>query len=94
MVRLAHLCVARPQDVTSIRPREIVAGGDVWLHAPRHKSEHLVRSKVIIIGRGPRLVARRDGAIPIGVDRVKHGRGDSLDSHFSRFPRATSPHVT
>ena len=31
MVRLQHLCGARPQEIISIRPCEIVTDGDVWL---------------------------------------------------------------
>jgi integrase len=51
MIQLQHLCGARPQEVISIRPCEIVKDGDVWLYQPRrHKTEHLDRSKVIMLG--------------------------------------------
>jgi integrase len=51
MVRLQHLCGARPQEVISIRPCEVETTGDVWLYQPRrHKTEHLDRSKVIMLG--------------------------------------------
>jgi integrase len=51
MVRLQHLCGARPQEIMSIRPCDIVTDGDIWLlHPHRHKTQHLDRSKVIMLG--------------------------------------------
>ena len=51
MVQLQHLCGARPQEVVAIRPCEVSTDGDVWLYQPRsHKTEHLDREKVIVLG--------------------------------------------
>jgi integrase len=51
MVQLQHLSGARPQEVVSIRPCEVDTTGDVWLYQPRsHKTEHLDRTKVIVLG--------------------------------------------
>jgi integrase len=51
MIQLQHLCGARPQEVVSIRPCEILIAGDVWLYQPRsHKTEHFDRDKVIVLG--------------------------------------------
>ena len=51
MIQLQHLCGARPQEVTTIRPCEVETDGDVWLYQPRsHKTEHLDREKVIVLG--------------------------------------------
>jgi integrase len=50
-VQLQHFCGARPQEVVAIRPCEVTTGGDVWLYQPRsHKTAHLGRGKVIVLG--------------------------------------------
>ncbi|MGP0068794.1 MAG: tyrosine-type recombinase/integrase [Isosphaeraceae bacterium] len=59
MIQLQHLCGARPQEVISIRPCEIVTDGDVWIYQPRsHKTEHLDRTKVIMLGPKAQVVLR------------------------------------
>jgi integrase len=59
MVQLQHLCGARPQEVILIRPRDVIIGPHVWLYQPcRHKTEHLDRSKVIMLGPKAQEVLR------------------------------------
>jgi integrase len=59
MVQLQHLSGARPQEVILIRPCEIITDGDVWLYQPRsHKTEHLDRSKVIMLGPRAQVILR------------------------------------
>jgi integrase len=59
MIQLQHLCGARPQEVIAIRPCEVVNRGDVWLYQPRtHKTEHLDRNKVIMLGPKAQEVLR------------------------------------
>ena len=51
MVRLQHLCGARPQEIIRMRPGEVEARSEVWIYQPRrHKTEHLERDKVIMLG--------------------------------------------
>ncbi len=51
MIQLQHLCGARPQEVTSIKPCEVDTEGEVWLYQPRHhKMAHFDRRKVIMLG--------------------------------------------
>ena len=51
MIQIQHLTGARPQEVVAIRPCEVLTDGDVWLYQPRsHKTEHLDREKVIVLG--------------------------------------------
>ena len=51
MVQIQHLCGSRPQEIISIRPCEITAGGDIWMYQPSsHKTQHFDRGKVIMIG--------------------------------------------
>jgi integrase len=51
MIQLQHLCGARPQEVVSIRPCEVLTDGKVWHYQPRsHKTAHLDRGKVIVLG--------------------------------------------
>jgi integrase len=51
MVQLQHLCGARPQEIVAIRPCEVDTSGDLWLYQPRsHKTAHLDRGKVIVLG--------------------------------------------
>jgi integrase len=51
MVQLQLLCGARPQEVLLMRPCEVTQSEDVWRYLPsRHKTEHLDRSKVIMLG--------------------------------------------
>jgi integrase len=59
MVQLQHLCGARPQEVTAIRPCEVDTSGELWLYQPRsHKTEHLDRGKVIVLGPKAQAVLR------------------------------------
>jgi integrase len=59
MVRLQHLCGARPQEVVAIRPCEVSVEGDLWLYRPRsHKTAHLGRGKVIVLGPRAQEVLR------------------------------------
>jgi integrase len=59
MVQLQHLCSARSQEITTLRPCEIVVDGDVWLYYPHsHKTEHLDRKKVIVLGPKAQEVLR------------------------------------
>jgi integrase len=59
MVQLQHLCGARPQEVVLIRPCEVDTTGEVWLYHPRrHKTEHLDRLKVIMLGPRAQEVLR------------------------------------
>jgi integrase len=52
MVLLQRLTGARPGEITSLRPRDIVhAEGGVWLYRPEeHKTEHFQRGRVIALG--------------------------------------------
>jgi integrase len=51
MIRLQQLCGARPQEIISIRPCDIAIEGDLFLYQPRrHKTQHLDRTKVIVLG--------------------------------------------
>jgi integrase len=51
MIQLQHLCGARPQEVISIRPCEVLKENGVWFYIPRsHKTQHFDRRKVIVIG--------------------------------------------
>jgi hypothetical protein len=55
MVQLQHLCGARPQEVVAIRPCEVDTSGDVSLYQPRsHRTAHLDRGKVTVLGPLPR----------------------------------------
>jgi integrase len=59
MIRLQHLTGSRPQEVTTIKPREVDTSGDVWVYTPRsHKTEHLDRRKVIMLGPRAQEVVR------------------------------------
>ncbi|HEV3167524.1 MAG TPA: recombinase XerD, partial [Isosphaeraceae bacterium] len=59
MVQLQHLCGARPQEVIAIRPCEVITGGNLWLYQPRsHKTAHLDRGKVIVLGPKAQEVLR------------------------------------
>jgi integrase len=59
MVQLQHLCGARPQEVVAIRPCEVSTAGDVWLYQPwGHKTAHLDRGKVIVLGPRAQAVLR------------------------------------
>src|SRR5262249_40620638 len=59
MIQLQHLCGARPQEVVSIRPCEITIAGDIRLYQPRsHKTEHLDRDKVIVLGPKAQAILR------------------------------------
>jgi integrase len=52
MVRLQLLAGARPQDVIGLKPGQVADRGDgTWLYTPAgHKTEHLDRDKVIVLG--------------------------------------------
>jgi integrase len=51
MIQLQHRCGARLQEVVAIRPCEVTTEGDEWLYQPRsHKTAHLDRGKVIVLG--------------------------------------------
>lgn len=51
MVRIQRLTGCRPDEVCSIRPREVDRTGDVWAYRPEsHKTEHHGRERVIFIG--------------------------------------------
>ena len=59
MIQIQHLTGARPQEVVAIRPCEVLADGDVWLYQPRsHKTAHLDRGKVIVLGPKAQAVLR------------------------------------
>jgi integrase len=59
MVQVQHACGARPQEVTAIRPCEVDTSGELWLYQPRsHKTEHLDREKVIVLGPRAQEVLR------------------------------------
>jgi integrase len=59
MVQLQYLCGARPQEVCSIRPCEVRTDGDAWLYQPQsHKTAHLDRNKVIVLGPKAQAVLR------------------------------------
>jgi hypothetical protein len=59
MIQLQHLCGARPQEVITIRPCEVIPEGDVWLYQPRsHRTAHLDRGKVIVLGPKAQEVLR------------------------------------
>jgi integrase len=59
MVQIQHLCGARPQEVVAIRPCEVTTGGEVWLYQPRgHKTAHLDRGKVVVLGPKAQEVLR------------------------------------
>jgi integrase len=59
MVQLQHACGARPQEVTAIRPCEVDTSGELWLYQPRsHKTAHLDREKVIVLGPRAQEVLR------------------------------------
>ena len=79
MIQLQHLCGARPQEVISIRPCEIITDGDVWLYQPRsHKTEHLDRSKVIMLGPKAQVVLRPWLERDPGVVLLRPRGGDGL----------------
>jgi hypothetical protein len=49
MVQLRHLCGARPQDIITLRPCEVITAGEAWYYCPQsHKTEHFNRDKVIV----------------------------------------------
>ncbi|CAN5835526.1 site-specific integrase [soil metagenome] len=51
MIRLQHLTGARPQEVVLLRPCEVDTSGELWLYRPPgHKTVHLDRSKLIVLG--------------------------------------------
>jgi integrase len=59
MVQLQHLCGARPQEVVAIRPCEVSTDSDVWFYQPLgHKTAHLDRGKVIVLGPRAQAVLR------------------------------------
>jgi hypothetical protein len=84
MVQQQHLSGARPQEFVAIRPCEVTTDGDDWLHQPRsHKTAHLGRAKVIVLG--PRA---REGLRPccfIAYHRAwRDETGDSVEQAFDR----------
>jgi integrase len=59
MIQLQLLSGARPQEVISIRPCEVITSGDVWVYQPRsHKTEHFDRGKVIVLGPQAQAILR------------------------------------
>jgi integrase len=51
MVKLQRLTGMRPGEVCMIRPCDVESNGDVWRFVPQsHKTEHLGRERVILIG--------------------------------------------
>src|SRR5262249_23386777 len=59
MVQIQHLCGARPQEVVALRPCDVDTGGEVWLYRPRgHKTEHLGRGRVVVLGPKAQEVLR------------------------------------
>lgn len=51
MVRIQRLTGCRPDEVCSIRPRDVDRTGDVWAYRPEsHKTEHHGRERVVFIG--------------------------------------------
>jgi integrase len=59
MIQLQHLSGARPQEIISIRPCDVVTDGDIWLYFPhRHKTEHFDRNKVIVLGPKAQQILR------------------------------------
>jgi integrase len=51
MVRLQRLTGARPGEICILRPCDVDTTGDVWKYRPEtHKTEHLGRERVILIG--------------------------------------------
>ena len=51
MVRVQRLTGMRPAEVCQLRPGDIDRSGDVWLYRPvEHKTEHVGRDRVILIG--------------------------------------------
>jgi hypothetical protein len=84
IVQLQHLCGARPREVVAIRPCEVAIDRDVWLYQPRsHKTAHLNRGKVIVLG--PRT---REGLRPccfIAYHRAwRDETGDSVEQAFDQ----------
>jgi integrase len=59
MVQLQHLCGAGPQEVVAIRPCEATTDGDIRFYLPHsHKTGHLDRDKVIVLGAKAQEVLR------------------------------------
>lgn len=58
MIELQHLTGMRPGEVCSIRPVDIDMSGKTWLYRPvRHKTSHLGRNRVVLIGpKGQRVI--------------------------------------
>ncbi len=59
MIQLQHLCGARPQEVILLCPCEVDTSGELWLYQhSSHKTTHLDRSKVIVLGPKAQEVLR------------------------------------
>jgi integrase len=51
MVRFQRLTGCRPSEVCTIRPADVIRGGDVWKYRPEsHKTEHHGKERFIFIG--------------------------------------------
>ena len=63
MVRLQRLTGARPNEICSMRLRDIARNGDVWIYRPvSHKTEYLGKERRTMIGpKGQKILAKRMG---------------------------------
>ena len=51
MVRFQRLTGCRPEEVCAVRPCDVDRSNDIWQYRPQsHKTEHLNRERVILIG--------------------------------------------
>jgi integrase len=105
MVRVQRLTGMRPQEVCRLRPCDLDRSGAVWVYAPvGHKTEHLCRTRRVLIGPraqavlGPFLARDPEGycfdpraAVAELRAKQKAGRAARGGGGGNRKPAATAP---